>query len=176
MRETTLDKKVDNSSPQITATAGKYLTFRLAEEGYGVTILKIQEIIGLLSVTRVPRLPDFIRGVINLRGKVIPVVDLRLKFGLSRGEDTDRTCIIVLQILRDNQETTVGILVDEVLEVLDLAEAQIEPPPEFGTIVDTKFLQGMGKVDERVLIILDIDRVLSEQELEATNKAASAVG
>lgn len=152
----------------VTATlaerAGKYLTFHLAEEGYGVEILKVQEIIGLMNITRVPRAPDFVRGVINLRGKVIPVVDLRLKFAMPSREFTARTCIIVVEIELSSAKTTMGIIVDEVSEVVNVTADQIEPPPSFGVAVDTDFILGMGKIGGRVLILLDIDKVLSSAD------------
>lgn len=147
--------------------AGKYLTFELNEEEFGLEILKVQEIIGMMNVTRVPRTPHFVRGVINLRGKVIPVIDLRLKFGLDSVENTDRTCIIVVQITHDANQITMGIIVDEVSEVMDVAVDQIEPPPRFGASVDTGFILGMGKVEQKVLMLLDIDKVLSTDEVAA---------
>lgn len=155
----------------VTATlserAGKYLTFHLAEEGYGVEILKVHEIIGLMNITRVPRAPSFVRGVINLRGKVIPVIDLRLKFGMSGREFTARTCIIVVEIEIGKSKTTMGIIVDEVSEVVNVSVDQIEPPPSFGVAVDTDFILGMGKIADRVLILLDIDKVLSSKDASA---------
>ncbi len=145
--------------------SGKYLTFCLRQEVYGLAILKVQEIIGVMSVTQVPRMPSFVRGVINLRGKIIPVIDLRVQFGLDAQQDTSKTCIIVVQIERDGLRLTMGIIVDEVAEVTDLKDEQIEPPPSFGTSVSTEFLLGMGKVASKVVMLLDIDRILSSQEL-----------
>jgi purine-binding chemotaxis protein CheW len=152
--------------------AGKYLTFRLAQEEFGLEILKVQEIIGMMKVTRVPQVPEFMRGVINLRGKVIPVVDLRLKFGMEALEDTERTCIIVVQIVGRGHEMTIGIIVDEVSEVMDIGTDRIEPPPALGSDVDTTFLLGMGKVDEKVIIMLDIDKVLSTEDICVLEEAA----
>ena len=146
---------------------GKYLTFSLAREIHGLAILKVQEIIGIMPVTRVPRLPAFVRGVINLRGKIIPVIDLRLQFALEGQQDTAKTCIIVTQIRRLSRQVTVGILVDEVAEVIDLKEDQIEPAPSFGTAVSTDFLLGMGKVNQKVVMLLDIDRILAAEHLDA---------
>jgi purine-binding chemotaxis protein CheW len=151
--------------------AGKYLTFRLANEEYGLQILKVQEIISLLDVTHIPQVPDFVRGVINLRGKIIPIADLRLKFGMPGKEDSDRTSIIVVGLSQMFKSLTMGIVVDEVSEVRDIAEGQIEPAPSFGTKVKTDFILGMGKVDKRVLTLLDIDRVLSEAEVETVASA-----
>jgi purine-binding chemotaxis protein CheW len=147
------------------AQAGKYLTFELGGEIYGLAILKVQEIIGMMNVTHVPRTPDFIRGVINLRGKVIPVIDLRTKFGLGSVEDTERTCIIVLQVTRGDQEITMGIIVDQVSEVMDLRANQMEAAPSFGSSVDTDFIMGMGKVGQKVVMLLDSDKVLSGGEM-----------
>ena len=145
--------------------AGKYMTFKLAAEEYGLEILKVREIIGLMDITRVPRTREFIRGVINLRGKVIPVVDLRLKFCMDRSEATDQTVIIVVQYGSEGQDYTMGILVDEVLEVLTIPPEQIEPPPDFGPgSIDTDFILGIGKAEKRVILLLDIGKVLSASE------------
>jgi purine-binding chemotaxis protein CheW len=152
------------------ALAGKYLTFQLAAEEYGLEILKVQEIIGMMSVTRVPRTPDFVRGVINLRGKVIPVIDLRLKFGLEAREDTEKTCIIVVQVTAGGDRVTMGIIVDEVSEVLDIGAEQIEPSPEFGSAVDADFILGMGKVASKVIMLLDADKVLTGTEVRLVDK------
>ena len=142
------------------AKAGKYLTFGLGKEVYGLEILKVQEIIGMIGTTRVPGSPSHIRGVINLRGKVIPVANLRAKFLLDSVEDTQKTCIIVVQIRMRGQQVTMGVIVDEVNEVLKIAENQIEPPPSFGTEVNTDFILGIGKIGEKVVLLLDVDRVL----------------
>lgn len=159
-----------NNAPM--AKPGKYLTFSLGGEVYGLEILKVQEIIGMMSVTRVPRTPEFMRGVINLRGKVIPVIDLRLKFGLDQVEDTERTCIIVVQVSKGDTTVIMGIIVDEVSEVLDIIEKQIEPSPEFGAQIDTNFIMGMGKVDKKVVMLLDVDKVLSGGEIEMMSQVA----
>lgn len=147
---------------------GKYLTFVLAEEEYGLEILKVREIIGMMDITAVPRTPDFVRGVINLRGKVIPVVDLRCKFGMPTTEATDETCIIVVDV--GNVE--MGIIVDKVSEVLDIVSEDIEPPPQFGVSVDTDFILGMGKANNRVTILLDISKVLTGEDLTEITTAA----
>jgi purine-binding chemotaxis protein CheW len=145
--------------------AGKYMTFKLASEEYGLAILRVREIIGLMDITRVPRTKEFIRGVINLRGKVIPVVDLRMKFDMPTTAATDQTVIIVVQWLVSNNATTMGILVDEVLEVLNIAAEQIEPPPElYSRNGETDFILGIGKADKRVICLLDIEQVLSKDE------------
>jgi len=154
----------------------KFLTFLMANEKYGLEILKVREIIGMMDVTPVPTTPAFVRGVINLRGKVIPVVDLRLKFGMEAKQDTPRTCIIVVQLARAAQEMIMGIIVDEVSEVLDIDQDQIEPPPSFGADIRTDFILGMGKVNQRVVTMLDIDRVLTEREIVLVESSAEKMG
>lgn len=158
--------------------AGKYLTFVLAEEEYGLEILKVREIFGMMDITAVPRTPDFIKGVINLRGKVIPIMDLRLKFGMPEAEHTDETCIIVVQV----DGLDMGIVVDRVSEVLDIAGEDIDPSPDFGGSVDTDFILGMGKSNGRVTILLDVSRVVTRgdvaglaEAVEANAEAAEAV-
>ena len=145
---------------QAASKAGKYLTFFLADEEYGVEILKVQEIIGMLPVTRVPRTPPFVRGVINLRGKVIPIIDLRAKFGMEASGATG-SCMIVVQV----QGVQLGVVVDRVSEVRAIAAAEIADPPSFGSEVDTEFLLGIAKGQGRVTLLLDIDRVLTSAEV-----------
>jgi purine-binding chemotaxis protein CheW len=145
---------------ETTRRAGMYLTFSLAEETYGVEILKVREIIGMMDITSVPRAPVHVRGVINLRGKVIPVIDLRMRFSLPTVEATDETCIIVVMV--GNVE--MGVIVDKVCEVLDILNDEIEDAPSFGATVDTSFILGMGKSEGKVTILLDITRVLGEEE------------
>lgn len=157
MQATLIEKQ---SQARATAEGGKYLTFSLAAEEYGLEILKVREIIGIMDITSIPQMPPFVKGVINLRGKVIPVIDLRLKFGLPPTEYTEQTCIVVVDV-----GSLVGIIVDTVQEVLDIDAAQIDPPPPLGASVDTTFIMGMGKVKDDVKILLDIDRVLSADEL-----------
>ena len=156
MEETTATKQEKSTR------AGKYLTFALAEEEYGLEILKVREIISMSEITSVPKTPPYVKGVINLRGKVIPVIDLRLKFAMDEAPYTDETCIIVVDV--DGVE--MGIIVDHVSEVLDIAAGDIEDAPEFGASVDIDFILGMGKADARVTILLDISKVISAQELE----------
>ena len=144
---------------------GKYLTFALANEEYGLEILKVREIIGYIEVTAVPQTPSYVRGVINLRGQVIPVIDLRAKFGMETTDVTEQTCIIVVEITQSGRKFSTGIIVDRVQEVLDIAGKDIEEAPQFGTSVDTDFILGMGKIGESVKILLDIDRVLGETGL-----------
>ena len=138
---------------------GKYLTFKLDSEEYGVEILKIREIIGIMDITQGPQASEFLQGVVNLRGKVIPVVDLRAKFGLSRAEYDDQTCIIVVDV-----GALMGIIVDTVREVYDVADEDVEPPPQLGSSVDTTFILGMARSTERVTILLDIEEVLNADE------------
>jgi len=145
--------------------AGKYLTFRLAEQEYGIEILNVQEIMGMMPVTHVPRTPEFVRGVVNLRGKVIPVVDLRLKFGMDGKADSDKTCIIVVQLNDGNSVVTTGFIVDEVSEVLDIAGQDIEAAPNFGAELDTEYILGMAKTRGSVKILVDIAKVLGASEL-----------
>ncbi len=147
--------------------AGKYLTFFLSNEEYGLKILTVHEIIGLMPVTRVPRTPDFILGVINLRGKVIPVVDLRIRFGMPVTESQD-VCIIVVQV----RGIQMGIVVDRVSEVVNIVGEEIEAPPSFGVDVPTDFLLGIGKSQGRVKMLLDIDHVLTSSEIAAATTAA----
>jgi purine-binding chemotaxis protein CheW len=151
--------------------AGKYLTFCLQQEIYGLAILKVQEIIGIMPVTQVPRMPQFVRGVINLRGKIIPVIDLRIHFGLDGQQDTNKTCIIVVQIRRDDhRDVTMGVIVDEVAEVINLKNEQIEPAPSFGSAVDTDFILGMGKANQKVIMLLDIDQVLTHEQINVVEQ------
>jgi purine-binding chemotaxis protein CheW len=149
---------------------GKYLTFFLAAEEYGVEILKVQEIIGAMPITRVPRLPLFIRGVINLRGKIIPVTDLRLRFGMPSQETSGETCIIVVQ----TAGIEIGVIVDKVSEVLDISDSEIEEVPSFGTDVSTEYLLGIGKSEDRVRLLLNIDSILSSQEVVQIQDIAAA--
>jgi purine-binding chemotaxis protein CheW len=144
---------------------GKYLTFALADEEYGIGILKVREIIGIMPITTVPQTPEFVKGVINLRGKVIPVVALRRKFGMEEIEYTERTCIIVVEITGSSGAILMGIVVDSVSEVLNIKSDDIEDAPTFGASLDTQYILGMAKVEGGVKILLDIDRVLSGKEI-----------
>jgi purine-binding chemotaxis protein CheW len=157
----------------MTALAGKYLTFKLAEEEYGLEILKVQEIIQMQAVTRVPRTPDYVRGVINLRGKVIPVIDLRKKFGLVTVDDTEKTCIIVVQIRTTDSTVVMGIIIDEVKEVLDIKAENIEETPTFDASINTEFILGIGKIGSSVKMLLDIDKVLSMAEVAKIAKVTA---
>lgn len=137
----------------------KLLTFSLGSEGYGISILKVKEIIGMMDITPVPRTPEFVKGVINLRGKIIPVMDLRTKFSMSEQEYDERTCIIVVEISIKGVQKLIGVVVDMVSEVVTISNDQIEPPPEYGTSVEHNAILGIGKIKERVVIILDIDEI-----------------
>jgi len=161
-----------NTAKAMVEKEGKYLSFTLADEEYGIGILKIKEIIGMMAITTVPQTPDFVKGVINLRGKVIPVIDLRLKFGMEAMDYTERTCIIVVEIEKDSGTVQIGIVVDSVSEVLSIKGDDVEPPPTFGTKLETDYILGMAKMEGGVKILLDIDRVLNAEEIAAIEKAA----
>ena len=164
--------QLDQSSDEL-KLAGKYLTFSLSNESYGVHILKVQEIIGVMNITHVPASPEYLKGVINLRGKIIPVVDLRLKFKLPEVPYDEKTCIIVVDVELGGKKMSVGIVVDTVLEVTNFAESAVEPAPEYGVNLSTPFVVGMGRTsDNAVIILIDIDKALSDTPaakfLEAT--------
>ncbi len=150
-----------SSATEPATRSGKYLTFILGEEEYGIGIMSVKEIIGMMAVTSVPKTPPFVKGVINLRGKVIPVIDLRLKFDMPEAEQTTETCVIVVEV----DGTMMGVVVDTVQEVLDIEEDDIEDPPRFGTAINTDFILGMGKIGDKVKILLDISQVLTSEEL-----------
>jgi len=152
--------------------AGKYLTFKLSDEEYGLEIHKVREIIGMMAITTLPRTPSFVRGVINLRGKVIPVINLRRKFDLEEAADTAETCIIVVDVLAAIGNIQIGILVDSVSEVLNIHGEDIENAPTFGSSVDTAFILGMAKMKGAVKILLNIEKVLSSEELDHVANAA----
>jgi len=157
---------------QVVNREGKYLTFSLGAEEYGIGILKIKEIIGMMKITGVPQMAEHVKGVINLRGKVIPVVDLRLRFRMPEIGYTERTCIIVLEIALSGDPVQIGVVVDGVSEVLNIRSADIEAPPAFGTRVDTGYILGMAKINGGVKLLLDVDRVLSGEEIEELQQAA----
>lgn len=156
----------------------QYLTFKLGGEVFAIDVAKVREVLDLAAITRIPQTPEFMRGVINLRGSVVPVADLRLCFGMDRGDDTKNSCIIVVEVRLDNDTAVIGALADSVEEVLDLEPDQIEPAPRIGTQIRTDFIRGMGKREAQFIIILDIDRVFSEdqfvqlQGLETAEEAA----
>lgn len=162
------------SAPAATSTlAGKYLTVVLENEAYGIGVLKVREIIRLQKITPVPQVPTFVKGVINLRGRVIPIVDLRVKFGL-KAEFGERTCIVVVQVKLPTEQTVqMGLIVDSVEEVVTLQAGEIEPTPEFGARVDTAYLLGMAKVKGAVKTLLDIDRVVAPETVQAMTQATA---
>jgi purine-binding chemotaxis protein CheW len=152
----------------------QYLTYKLGDETFALDITKVREVLDFTTVTKVPRTPEFMRGVINLRGSVVPVVDLRLKFGMTRTENSVNTCIIITEVTVDGDTTILGCLADSVQEVLDLDEEHIAPAPRIGTKLRTEFIMGMGKRDDRFIIILDIDKVFSSDELALVKQDQAA--
>jgi purine-binding chemotaxis protein CheW len=155
------------STDTATAETTQYLTFTLGDEDFALEIGKVREVLDYTTITKVPRMPEFLRGVINLRGNVVPVIDLRLKLGMHAIERTVDTCIVIAEIMMDGEMTQVGALADSVKEVIALDPGQIAPPPKIGTKLDNAFIKGMGQQDEKFLMILDIDRILSSDELAA---------
>jgi purine-binding chemotaxis protein CheW len=149
------------------ADANQYLTFSLADEEYGVDILRVQEIKGWTPVTQIPNAPRFLKGVLNLRGVIVPIVDLRMRFNLEAIEYTPTTVVIVLSLVTEGRERTFGVVVDAVSDVLNIATADIRPKPDFGTVVDADFISGLASVDKSMVMLLDIDRLLRPDELNA---------
>ena len=143
----------------------QYLTFILDGELFALDISKVREVLDYTKITRVPQMPEFMLGVINLRGSVVPVIDMRTKFGMNKVERTVNTCIVIVEVTLDSDNVILGALVDSVQEVFELEPAQIEPPPKIGMRLKTEFIKGMGKKEEKFIIILDIDRVFSTEEL-----------
>jgi len=158
-----------------TVSSQQYVTFSLGEELFGVEVSRTREILSLTPVTSVPQTPEYLLGVINLRGQVVPVVDMRLKLGLSAGADTEDTCIIVVDVQVDGEVITVGALADAVREVMDIRSDQIEPPPRLGTRLKTEFINGMGKVGEQFMILLNIDKIFNSDELAWVQDAAESI-
>ncbi|MCG8633533.1 MAG: chemotaxis protein CheW [Desulfobacterales bacterium] len=155
-----------------TIETGKYLTFTLGSEEYGIGILKVKEIIGMMQITTVPRTPGFVKGVINLRGKVIPIIDLRLRFGMASQAYDERTCIIVVEIDLDAEIVLVGIVVDSVSEVLNIKAEDVEDAPTFGTQLETDYILGMAKTESGVKMLLNIDKVLNREEVAQLRSVA----
>ncbi|MDR3737388.1 MAG: chemotaxis protein CheW [Terracidiphilus sp.] len=151
---------------EITETR-QYLTFKLGNEIFATDVAKVREVLDLTTITQIPRTPEFMAGVINLRGSVVPVVDLRLCFEMSKTENTRNTCIVVVEVMLDNESTVIGALADSVEEVIDLEPDQIQPAPKIGTRIRTDFIKGMGKRDAQFIMILDIDRVFSADDISA---------
>lgn len=156
---------VDNVVETEISAQLQLLTFRLSDEIFAINVMQVKEILGITPITRVPQMPEFMLGVINLRGSVVPVVDLRRKFGMPAIEITRDSCIIVVEVLCGEDRTVIGAMNDAVQEVLDLPNNLIEPPPRMGTKLSTEFIHGMGKKDEQFIIILDIDRIFSSDEI-----------
>uniref|UniRef100_C6E2Z4 CheW protein n=1 Tax=Geobacter sp. (strain M21) TaxID=443144 RepID=C6E2Z4_GEOSM len=152
----------------------QYLTFKLEEELFALDIGKVREVLDFTTITKVPQTPDYMRGVINLRGSVVPVVDLRLKFGMVMAEQTVNTCVIIVEVELEGERVVMGAMADAVQEVLDLEPDQIEPPPRIGTKLNTDFIKGMGKHNDQFIIILDIDKVFTASELELAQEVEGA--
>ncbi|MGD0435323.1 MAG: chemotaxis protein CheW [Bryobacteraceae bacterium] len=160
------------SATEITETR-QYLTFKLGDEVFATDVAKVREVLDFTTITKIPRTPDFMSGVINLRGNVVPVVDLRLCFEMSKTVKTVNTCVVVVEMLLDGESTVIGALADSVEEVIDLEPEQIEPAPKIGTQIRTDFIKGMGKRDSQFIMILDIDRIFSAEELASVRSAES---
>ena len=156
------------------SSTAQYLTFKLDQELFAVDIAKVREVLEFTSMTKVPRTPDFMRGVINLRGNVVPVVDMRLKLGLSITEKTVDTCVVISEVAVDGESTVLGALVDSVQEVIDLDASNVAPPTHMGSRVDTAVIRGMGKRDEQFIMILDLDRVFTAEELRSSSTGVAA--
>jgi purine-binding chemotaxis protein CheW len=163
-------KETTMNGNEITETR-QYLTFKLGNEVFGIDVAKVREVLDFTTITEIPRTPDFMSGVINLRGSVVPVVDLRLCFQMSKTERTRNTCIVVVEVLLEGESTVIGALADSVEEVIDLEPDQIQPAPRIGTQIRTDFIKGMGKREAQFIMILDIDRVFSADELSAVRNA-----
>ena len=155
---------------ETTVDINQYLTFTLGDEDFALDIGKVREVLDYTTITKVPRMPDFLRGVINLRGNVVPVIDLRYKLGMGTVEQSVDTCIVIVEIMINDEMTHMGALADSVKEVIDLDPSQISPPPKLGIKINNEFIKGMGKQDEKFLMILDIDKVLTIDELEVVQK------
>jgi len=173
MNEAATVYSIENGAGISAARAGKYLTFTLAEEDYGISIKKIREIIGMMPVTKVPRVDAFVKGVINLRGKVIPVIDLRLRFGMEEIEPTDRTCIVIVEVVASQGTVQMGIIVDSVSEVMNIQEDDVESPPDLSAGDRTRYILGMAKMEESVKILIDIDKVLSEDKVKELERVSN---
>ncbi len=158
------------------AQGGKFLTFTLANEVYGIPIKKVKEIIGIMEITNIPKTNECVKGVINLRGKIIPIIDLRLKFGMEEKPYTERTCIIVIEIFLSGIQKLIGVVVDAVAEVLNIQSGEIEPSLEYETQIGDNFLTGIGKVKEKIVLILEIEKILNVAEIISIKKEQAALG
>ena len=153
----------------------QYLTFKPAEEIFAVDVARVREILEIPAITRIPRMPEFMRGVINVRGSVVPIVELRLKFGMEKAEKTVDTCIVVMEVVLEGKTVVLGAVADSVDEVIDQQPDQVEPPPKIGTNLDTEFIKGMGKRDDNFIIILDIDRIFTKEEISLVKETEKAL-
>lgn len=160
---------------QLAISTSQYLTFKLDQELFAVDIGKVREVLEFTTMTKVPRTPDFMRGVINLRGNVVPVVDMRLKLGLTMTQKTVDTCVVISEVSVDGENIVLGALVDSVQEVLDLDASQVAPPPHLGSRIDASVIRGMGRRDEQFIMILDLDRVFTSEDLRASAAAMPGV-
>lgn len=155
--------------------SNQYLTFTLAKELYAINIVNVWEILDYTPITRVPRTPEFLLGIINLRGRAVPVADLRLKFGLPKTERTVDTCIIIVEVVINGESTIMGALADSVQEVFEIEEKNIEPPPRMGTSINTEFIQGMGRQDDRFIIIVNVNKIFSSEEMAIVQEKGQKV-
>ncbi len=160
-----------DSAPEVAVR--QFLTFAVADEEYAIEILRVREILAYAALTKVPRAPRFVSGVMNLRGTVVPIIDLRIKLGMDPTAVTSRTCIVIINVVGEKGQTTLGVLAEEVKQVIDLTADDVEPPPSFGTKIDLAFLAGMGDLGDRFALILDIDKVLNALELIAASSTAA---
>jgi len=174
MNSPTIALSPDEEDRAVSIRGGKVLTFTLGKEGYGITITKIREIIGMMPITKVPRTSDFVKGVINLRGRVIPVIDLRMRFGMEDMDYTDRTCIVIVEVVANNGTVQMGIIVDSVSEVLNIQEGDVEAAPDLSAGDRTRYIMGMAKIGESVKILIDIDRVLGEKAIDEVERAVAS--
>ncbi|MDH5752540.1 MAG: chemotaxis protein CheW [Deltaproteobacteria bacterium] len=154
---------------------GKYLTFKMGNEEFGIEILRVQEIVGMMDITKLPMTYEYVRGVVNLRGVIVPTIDLRMRFGMNTQQDTEKTCIIVVELAGQNRTVKVGMVVDEVAEVLDVPSSSIQPKPSFGLSCQEDFIKCVGVVNDQVKILLDIDSVLSRDKVESLKRIAQKV-
>ena len=166
------EKTIHEEHGESNSREGKYLSFSLGSEEYGIGIIKVKEIIGMIPVTPLPQTPEYVKGVINLRGKIIPVIDLRLRFGMNTIDYTDRTCIVVVEIDSNSGSRHIGIVVDSVSEVINIKGTDIEDTPSFGMTLSTQYILGIAKITGSVRVLLDIDRVLNADELEMLDEVA----
>ena len=157
-------------------TVSQYLTFTLGEELFALNIASVKEVLEYTRITKVPRTPEYMCGVINLRGHAVPIVDLRLKFGMLKGEVTVNTCLVIVEVGREEESVALGALVDSVREVIDLMPGEVEPPPKIGAAIDTEFIRGMARKNSEFIIILDIDRIFSTEELSTVSNSGTNLG